>query len=125
MHALLTRPSVLGGLRAGGVSITATACVPPASRVEIASLLDGILGGINGFKEPAEKALGCLVLLPYLQPFAYRNRRTSRLMANAVLVAHGLPRCRCAASTSRPTSARAHPVLRAGRLSNFRELFVE
>jgi hypothetical protein len=82
---------VLAGLRTGGVSITGTACVPPASRVEIASLLDGILGGINGFKEPAEKALGCLVLLPYLQPFAYRSRRTSRLMANAVLVATACP----------------------------------
>jgi Fic family protein len=92
VHALLTQDlSVPGGLRTGGVGVTGTACVAPASRVEIASLLDGILGGINGFKERAEKALGCRVLLSCLQPFAYGNRRTSRLMANAVLVAHGLP----------------------------------
>jgi hypothetical protein len=63
VHALLTQDlDVPGGLRASGVGITGTAYVPPASRVEIASHLDGILRAINSFEEPAEKALGCLVL---------------------------------------------------------------
>ena len=31
------------------------------------------------------------MLLPYLQPFADGNMRTSRLVANAVLLAYGYP----------------------------------
>jgi Fic family protein len=126
VHALLTKDlSVPGGLRASGVGITGTVYVPPASKVEIASHLDGILRAINGFEEPAEKALACLVLLPYLQPFADGNKRTSRLMANAALLAHGLPPLSYRSIDEQAYKGALILFYEQGALANFRDLFVE
>lgn len=44
---------------------------------------------VNGKTDPYEKALLTLLLISYIQPFVDGNKRTSRLMANAVLIAHG------------------------------------
>jgi fido (protein-threonine AMPylation protein) len=126
VHALLTKDlSVPGGLRTSGVGITGTVYVPPASQVEIASHLDGILTAINSFEEPAEKALGCLVLLPYLQPFADGNKRTSRLMANAALLAHGLPPLSYRSIDEQAYKGALILFYEQGVLANFRDLFVE
>jgi fido (protein-threonine AMPylation protein) len=126
VHALLTKDlSVPGGLRASGVGITGTAYVPPASRVEIASHLDGILRAINSFEEPTEKALGCLVLLPYLQPFADGNKRTSRLMANAALLAHGLPPLSYRSIDEQAYKGALILFYEQGALANVHDLFVE
>jgi Fic family protein len=126
VHALLTKDlSVPGGLRASGVGITGTVYVPPASQVEIASHLDGILQAINGFEEPAEKALACLVLLPYLQPFTDGNKRTSRLMANAALLAHGLPPLSYRSIDEQAYKGALILFYEQGALANFRDLFVE
>jgi fido (protein-threonine AMPylation protein) len=126
VHALLTQDlAVPGGLRTSGIGITGTSYVPPASRVEIASHLDGILRAINSFEEPAEKALGCLVLLPYLQPFADGNKRTSRLMANAVLLAHGLPPLSYRSIDEQAYKGALILFYEQGALANFRDLFVE
>jgi fido (protein-threonine AMPylation protein) len=126
VHALLTKDlSVPGGLRTSGVGITGTVYVPPASRVEIASHLDGILRAINSFEEPVEKALGCLVLLPYLQPFADGNKRTSRLMANATLLAYGLPPLSYRSIDEQAYKGALILFYEQGALANFRDLFVE
>jgi fido (protein-threonine AMPylation protein) len=126
VHALLTKDlSVPSGLRTSGVGITGTSYVPPASQVEIASHLDGILRAINGFEEPAEKALACLVLLPYLQPFADGNKRTSRLMANAALLAHGLPPLSYRSIDEQAYKGALILFYEQGALANFRDLFVE
>src|SRR6266545_1091327 len=126
VHALLTKDlSVPGGLRTSGVGITGTVYVPPASQVEIASHLDGILRAINSFEEPAEKALACLVLLPYLQPFADGNKRTSRLMANAALLAHGLPPLSYRSIDEQAYKGALILFYEQGALANFRDLFVE
>ena len=42
---------------------------------------------INGKEEPYEKALLALLLIAYIQPFMDGNKRTSRLIANAILIA--------------------------------------
>ncbi len=126
VHALLTKDlNVPGGLRTSGVGITGTVYVPPASQVEIASHLDGILRVINSFEEPAEKALACLVLLPYLQPFADGNKRTSRLMANAALLAHGLPPLSYRSIDEQAYKGALILFYEQGALANFRDLFVE
>jgi len=107
VHQLLVQDlGVPVGLRRSGVGITGTAYVPPTSAPEIASYLGDIIAAINELEEPTEKALACLVLLPYLQPFADGNKRTSRLVANAVLLWPTATRhCHTAASTSRRTRA--------------------
>ncbi len=126
VHALLTQDlSVPTGLRTSGVGITGTVYVPPASQVEIASHLDGILRAINSFEQPAEKALGCLVLLPYLQPFADGNKRTSRLLANAVLLAHGYPPLSYRSIDEQAYKGALILFYEQGVVANFRDLFIE
>jgi Fic family protein len=83
IHELLTEGlDVPRGIRTSGVGITGTAYVPPASKIEIVSYLDSVLRIINALDQPAEKAIACLVLVPYLQPFVDGNKGTSRLLAN-------------------------------------------
>ena len=92
VHQLLVEGlGVPTGLREHPVGITGTVYVPPASKIEIAPYLQDIIGTINDITEPAEKAMASLMLIAYLQPFADGNKRTSRLIANAVLLAHGYP----------------------------------
>ena len=88
VHQLLTRDLGIGpGLRRSPVGITGTVYTPPASQIELASHLDGLVGLINGSHEPAIKGLVALAGLSYLQPFADGNKRTARLVSNALLLA--------------------------------------
>lgn len=126
VHQLLTDGlNVPRGLRSGRVGITGTVYVPPASTVEIASHLDVILKTINKMSEPAGKALACLVLLPYLQPFVDGNKRTSRLIANAALLAHGYPPLSYRSVDEQAYKGALILFYEQGALANFRDLFVE
>jgi Fic family protein len=78
-------------LRTNVVDMAGTTYIPPAGLVEVRSYLDDILDRINHLKEPAEKAMACLILLPYLQPFLAGNKRISWMIANAVLLANNYP----------------------------------
>lgn len=126
VHELLTQDlGVPRGLRTSAVGITGTVYVPPASKVELASHLDAILAVINQCEEPADKALACLVLLPYLQPFADGNKRTSRLVANAVLLAHGYPPLSYRSVNEQAYKGALILFYEQGTLANFRELFLQ
>lgn len=92
IHQLLTRDLGIGpGLRRSPVGITGTVYTPPASHIELASHLDGLVELIDGVREPAAKGLVALAGLSYLQPFSDGNKRTARLVSNALLVAHDYP----------------------------------
>ena len=79
------------GLRKMPVGISGTVYRPPASQIELASQLDQLVQLINSQSEPVTKGLLALVGLSYLQPFADGNKRTARLVSNALLVAHDYP----------------------------------
>lgn len=63
--------------------------------------------------------------MPYLQPFTDGNKRTSRLLANAVLLAHDYPPV--SFFTADETTYKASLVLfyEQGVLGNFRQLVTE
>jgi Fic family protein len=65
--------------------------IPPASQAELGTYMRETVDTINKLEKPLEKAMACLILLPYLQAFIDGNKRTSRLLTNAVLVAYGFP----------------------------------
>ena len=44
---------------------------------------------INGKENPLEKSLLSLLLLSYIQAFADGNKRTARIVSNAILMASG------------------------------------
>ena len=60
------------------------------SRVESISgnSLNKFIKAVNSNHNPLEKALISLTLISYIQPFADGNKRTARVLANAVLIAH-------------------------------------
>jgi fido (protein-threonine AMPylation protein) len=113
------------GIRETPVGITGTVYVPPASKVELSSYLRDIIDIINDLEQPVEKALACLVLLPYLQPFADGNKRTSRLVANAILLAHGYPPLSYRSIDEQAYKGALILFYEQGSLANFAELYLK
>jgi Fic family protein len=80
---------------------------------------------INTLANPLEKAMACIVLIAYLQPFADGNKRTSRLMANAVLLAQEYPPLSYRSIDIEAYKGALILFYEQGVLANFRDLFVE
>ena len=92
VHSLLVNNlNIESGIRQSRVGIVGTGYIPPASRVEIASHLDQLTNLINNCPEPTIAGLLTLVGLSYLQPFVDGNKRTARLMTNALLLSKNYP----------------------------------
>lgn len=77
------------GLRSRGVGITGTAYRPLDNKHQIAEAMEKAIAEINKMGDAWSKALAALLLIAYIQPFEDGNKRTSRLLANACLLAHG------------------------------------
>lgn len=89
LHGILTRDLVSSGVRSQPVRISGSVYTPPSHKSELESLLRKIIRHINIVEYPPEKALIASVILAYLQPFADGNKRTSRMLANAILLSYG------------------------------------
>ncbi len=74
------------GVRRRTVKISASNYQPISSPHKIRENADSILGLVSAQKDPFLKALLALSLVPYLQPFEDGNKRTGRLLANAILI---------------------------------------
>lgn len=90
IHAILTKDlGVERHLRRHRVGITGTNYRPLDNEFQILEALEDSCALINGKKNVFEKALLVLVLLSYIQPFSDGNKRTARVVSNAVLIANG------------------------------------
>ena len=76
------------GIRQHPVGITGSLFRPLDNQWQIREALEKLIKVINSSHHPFEKALIALILLAYIQPFADGNKRTSRMLANAILIAH-------------------------------------
>jgi Fic family protein len=89
IHSILVdRLDVGEGIRRQPVGITGTNYLPPDSAQELECLLTAALDIANAKDHPIEAALIASALIAYLQPFSDGNKRTARLVGNAVLLAH-------------------------------------
>jgi hypothetical protein len=84
---LLGDPADEGRLRERPVSITGTTYTPSGIPQVIRECFDRILESGAKIPDPFETAFFAMVHIPYLQPFADVNKRTSRLAANIPLIA--------------------------------------
>lgn len=126
VHELLIKGlDVPIGLRENPVGITGTVYQPPSSKIELASYLRDIIDTINKIDQPVEKAMACLVLLPYLQAFADGNKRTSRLIANAVLLAYGYPPLSYRSIDEEEYKGALILFYEQGSLANFRKIYLQ
>jgi fido (protein-threonine AMPylation protein) len=90
VHRLLVKElDVDFGVRERRVGISGTNYVPLDNAFQIREALDALCALVNVNPDPFAKALLVLLLISYIQPFADGNKRTSRIVGNALLLADG------------------------------------
>ena len=82
---LLPNPADEGRIRMHAVDISKSVYRPLSTPQQIQTALDMLLAKSNEIQDPFEQSFFMMVHLPYLQPFADINKRTSRLTANLPL----------------------------------------
>jgi len=91
IHGLLTRGlNVRSGIRNIPVRIVGTRYMPLSGRAKIIKMMDLAIGKINSLADPFSKSLAAALLISYIQPFEDGNKRTARIIANAVLLANNV-----------------------------------
>jgi len=89
LHNVMVKDlSISSGIRDGAVGITGTTYRPLDNGWQIKEALEKTISFVNASNYPLEKALLALVFISYIQPFADGNKRTGRMLANAILMAH-------------------------------------
>jgi Fic family protein len=89
IHSLIIKDlEVNQGIRKNTVGITSTKYKPIDNQHQIREALERMIITINKTKNPIEKALIANIMIAYIQPFEDGNKRTSRLLANALLLGH-------------------------------------
>ncbi|MFM1907882.1 MAG: Fic [Pseudomonadota bacterium] len=82
---LLPNPADEGRIRQHAVDIGKSVYRPLSTSQQIEDALDVLLHKASQIRDPFEQSFFMMVHLPYLQPFADINKRTSRLAANVPL----------------------------------------
>ncbi|MEK7597977.1 MAG: Fic family protein [Patescibacteria group bacterium] len=80
---------IKSGTRESGVGITGTKYLPLDNKWQIEEALAKIVDHTDKNNNIPEKALIYLAMIAYLQPFTDGNKRTSRMISNAILLANG------------------------------------
>lgn len=87
IHALLVKDlAITRNLRKRRVGISGTNYRPPDNEFQISEALSAMCNLINDRNDVFEKALLALVLISYIQPFMDGNKRTARIVGNAILM---------------------------------------
>lgn len=83
---LVPNPADEGRLRQHAVEIGKSVYRPLSNPAQLGELLESLLEKANRISDPYEQSFFVMAHLPYLQPFADVNKRTSRLAANLSLI---------------------------------------
>lgn len=90
IHSILIKDlDVARNIRSRGVGITGAAYRPLDNEFQIREYLERMCELINARESGFEKALLAVVLISYIQPFEDGNKRTARIIGNALLLADG------------------------------------
>ena len=126
VHSLLIDGlGVTRNLRHVRVGISGTNYRPLEVEAQIREAVADMCALVNGKSDPYEKALLTLLLISYIQPFVDGNKRTSRLMSNAMLIANGC--CPLSFRTVEADDYRAALLLfyEQNNISAFKKIFLE
>ncbi|MEM6738314.1 MAG: Fic family protein, partial [Bacteroidota bacterium] len=90
IHSLLIKDLDVGrNIRSRAVGITGTAYKPLDNEFQIRENLELMCELINTKDNGFERALLAVALISYIQPFEDGNKRTGRMISNALLIADG------------------------------------
>ncbi|MDD4409935.1 MAG: Fic family protein [Candidatus Pacebacteria bacterium] len=91
IHELLVRGmGVRSGIRTGKVRIIGTRYSPMEGKLEITKKMHDAIEKINALSSPFSKALALILMISYIQPFEDGNKRTGRILGNAILLANNI-----------------------------------
>jgi len=91
LHNLLIKDlNVTTGIRKQAVGITGTTYQPIDNEHQIREVYEKTITIINKVNNIFEKALIAHFMISYIQPYTDGNKRTARMLTNAVLLAHDL-----------------------------------
>lgn len=76
------------GLRSKQVGVTGSCYLPLSVPSQIREALEAACNAVENMENPYAKALIALIAISYIQPFEDGNKRTARLIANAILICH-------------------------------------
>jgi Fic family protein len=89
VHSILIKDlDITRNIRTGRVGISGTNYKPLDNEFQIKEALLEMCNIVNSKTNVFEKALLTLVLISYIQPFADGNKRTARIISNAILLNH-------------------------------------
>lgn len=89
LHAILVdKLSINKGLRTSPVGIVGTNYKPLFNQHQIKEVMEKLIDKINSIENVIEKALITVLMISYIQPFEDGNKRTGRILANAILYAN-------------------------------------
>ncbi len=90
LHAVLVKDLSVGlGFRKKPVGVVGSKYQPLDNIYQITEAVGALAAAVTRMTTPYAKALVALLGIGYIQPFEDGNKRTSRLMANALLLANG------------------------------------
>lgn len=89
LHKIITKDlDITSNLRKTLVGITGTKFKPLDNQFQIIEAIDSFCELINGTSNIFAKSLYSILLLSYIQPFEDGNKRSSRILGNAILIAN-------------------------------------
>lgn len=90
LHSILVKDlGIKADLRNTLVGVTGSKYKPLDNKYQIREAVEDLTVSISEAKDPYTKAMLALLGISYVQPFEDGNKRTGRLMANAILLAYG------------------------------------
>ncbi len=125
IHSMLTKElSVERNLRKRRIGISGTNYRPLDNEFQISEALTISCEVINAKKNAFEKALLALVLISYIQPFMDGNKRTARIVSNAILMYE--KHCPLSFRTVESIDYKKAMLLfyEQNNISNFKEIFI-
>jgi len=125
IHSILTKELVVEqNLRKRRVGISGTNYKPLDNEFQILDALSNACDVINDKKSIFEKALLALVLISYIQPFMDGNKRTARIVSNAILMNYTY--CPLSFRTVDSIDYKKAMLLfyEQNNISNFKEIFI-
>ena len=89
VHSLLIKNlGVTRNIRSGLVRIGGTSYQPLDNKFQIREAVEKMCNLVNKQKSPFAKVFIAMLMIAYIQPFEDGNKRASRLIGNALLIAH-------------------------------------
>lgn len=125
IHSILTKElAVERNIRKRRVGISGTNYKPLDNEFQILEALRNTCDVINGKESVFEKALLALVLISYIQPFMDGNKRTARIVSNAILMNYDY--CPISFRTVDSIDYKKAMLLfyEQNNISNFKEIFI-